>query len=141
MRNGITFLLVIMLLLLPMTGCVDNNDADSNEISVEVSESEETIFQLNSELNVLNESITTLKNGWNDANTTITKLEQNISRFNSTVLMLIQGWAASNQTLQELRLGWEFSNNSQSDTVIISCLLYTSPSPRDLRRSRMPSSA
>ena len=120
MRNGITFLLVIMLLLLPMTGCVDNNDADSNEISVEVSESEETIFQLNSELNVLNESITTLKNGWNDANTTITKLEQNISRFNSTVLMLIQGWAASNQTLQELRLGWEFSNNSQSDTVIIS---------------------
>ena len=25
--------------------------------------------------------------------------------------------------------------------VVISCLLYTSPSPRDMRRSRMPSSA
>ena len=25
--------------------------------------------------------------------------------------------------------------------VILSCLLYTSPSPRDMRRSRMPSSA
>ena len=27
------------------------------------------------------------------------------------------------------------------DENIISCLLYTSPSPRDMRRSRMPSSA
>ena len=27
------------------------------------------------------------------------------------------------------------------DPVNISCLLYTSPSPRDMRRSRMPSSA
>ena len=26
-------------------------------------------------------------------------------------------------------------------TIAISCLLYTSPSPRDMRRSRMPSSA
>ena len=25
--------------------------------------------------------------------------------------------------------------------IVISCLLYTSPSPRDMRRSRMPSSA
>ena len=25
--------------------------------------------------------------------------------------------------------------------ILISCLLYTSPSPRDMRRSRMPSSA
>ena len=28
-----------------------------------------------------------------------------------------------------------------SDTKLSSCLLYTSPSPRDMRRSRMPSSA
>ena len=29
----------------------------------------------------------------------------------------------------------------RSGTVQITCLLYTSPSPRDMRRSRMPSSA
>ena len=27
------------------------------------------------------------------------------------------------------------------DGLLITCLLYTSPSPRDMRRSRMPSSA
>ena len=27
------------------------------------------------------------------------------------------------------------------DLVLMNCLLYTSPSPRDMRRSRMPSSA
>ena len=32
----------------------------------------------------------------------------------------------------------EFTN---SDTVLMPCLLYTSPSPRDKRQSRMPSSA
>ena len=26
-------------------------------------------------------------------------------------------------------------------TIVLGCLLYTSPSPRDMRRSRMPSSA
>ena len=30
---------------------------------------------------------------------------------------------------------------SQTDTEVITCLLYTSPSPRDTERSRMPSSA
>ena len=30
---------------------------------------------------------------------------------------------------------------SQVKNIIITCLLYTSPSPRDMRRSRMPSSA
>ena len=33
------------------------------------------------------------------------------------------------------------SNYSISDELISSCLLYTSPSPRDKRQSRMPSSA
>ena len=31
--------------------------------------------------------------------------------------------------------------NSDDEEVLLSCLLYTSPSPRDLRASRMPSSA
>ena len=34
-----------------------------------------------------------------------------------------------------------FINNSQGTLVLQSCLLYTSPSPRDLSTSRMPSSA
>ena len=29
----------------------------------------------------------------------------------------------------------------EADVVIYACLLYRSPSPRDMRRSRMPSSA
>ena len=32
-------------------------------------------------------------------------------------------------------------NGIQRDAVMNDCLLYTSPSPRDMRRSRMPSSA
>ena len=34
-----------------------------------------------------------------------------------------------------------FVVNTQSDTLDVICLLYTSPSPRDLSTSRMPSSA
>ena len=36
--------------------------------------------------------------------------------------------------------GWE-GNNTPEKSLTISCLLYTSPSPRDRTRSRMPSSA
>ena len=35
----------------------------------------------------------------------------------------------------------DMPNNVPSQTTLQSCLLYTSPSPRDMRRSRMPSSA
>ena len=35
---------------------------------------------------------------------------------------------------------WHFLN-SQDKTVNVICLLYTSPSPRDRQKSRMPSSA
>ena len=38
-------------------------------------------------------------------------------------------------------LGKLFLDYTDKDGQIISCLLYTSPSPRDIRRSRMPSSA
>ena len=36
---------------------------------------------------------------------------------------------------------WISNMESQSGPTCSSCLLYTSPSPRDMRRSRMPSSA
>ena len=36
---------------------------------------------------------------------------------------------------------YEMSVDTYSQTVMPSCLLYTSPSPRDLSTSRMPSSA
>ena len=47
------------------------------------------------------------------------------------------GYRASNQG-QKLDLALGFSHNILLD---IACLLYTSPSPRDRTRSRMPSSA
>ena len=36
---------------------------------------------------------------------------------------------------------WTLFNDNERKIMIISCLLYTSPSPRDLSTSRMPSSA
>ena len=33
------------------------------------------------------------------------------------------------------------AEQTEFDVILTSCLLYTSPSPRDMRRSRMPSSA
>ena len=41
-------------------------------------------------------------------------------------------------------LGWDYTCNRMSRSAMAyydSCLLYTSPSPRDRTRSRMPSSA
>ena len=35
----------------------------------------------------------------------------------------------------------QFGNATMNNTLIQTCLLYTSPSPRDRTRSRMPSSA
>ena len=37
--------------------------------------------------------------------------------------------------------GYEFHTDWNGSTNYMSCLLYTSPSPRDKRQSRMPSSA
>ena len=61
----------------------------------------------------------------------------------------------SSQTIKELSENQEINNSSELDNDAaphneedlsfkksdIPCLLYTSPSPRDMRRSRMPSSA
>jgi len=48
--------------------------------------------------------------------------------------------AASSQALEDAELGINKDNTSRIG-VIIGCLLYTSPSPRDGLLSRMPSSA
>ena len=48
----------------------------------------------------------------------------------------------SNANLRDADLsGNDLSNANLSDADLSSCLLYTSPSPRDRVRSRMPSSA
>ena len=36
---------------------------------------------------------------------------------------------------------WIMEDDSSTNIQSVDCLLYTSPSPRDMRRSRMPSSA
>ena len=40
-----------------------------------------------------------------------------------------------------LKKGENFSQKRKIDPLILVCLLYTSPSPRDVEESRMPSSA
>ena len=52
----------------------------------------------------------------------------------------------STSCVDEIKFGNSFldkapGGNATIDTVFNSCLLYTSPSPRDRTRSRMPSSA
>ena len=49
--------------------------------------------------------------------------------------------AARGQTSQEVRLEVSQLLFGSGPTFLNSCLLYTSPSPRDQRGSRMPSSA
>ena len=61
------------------------------------------------------------------------------------------GFASGEHIRSELRLGWKAGGDkwkimmiAESDMIWNknnACLLYTSPSPRDMRRSRMPSSA
>ena len=36
---------------------------------------------------------------------------------------------------------YDYQCEAAASRVVVTCLLYTSPSPRDMRRSRMPSSA
>ena len=61
----------------------------------------------------------------------------------------VQLWGFKNKSLSLIH---EFKNadaaqsegcvyDDENQTLFISCLLYTSPSPRDKRQSRMPSSA
>ena len=38
-------------------------------------------------------------------------------------------------------IAWLTDRRNQIEAIFITCLLYTSPSPRDKRQSRMPSSA
>ena len=51
-------------------------------------------------------------------------------------------WKNKNLTeIQERMNGWQLESFKESYDHKINCLLYTSPSPRDLSTSRMPSSA
>ena len=54
-----------------------------------------------------------------------------------------QGWGGINMAVQEclVRQGPRWQIKSEEQSGPLPCLLYTSPSPRDLSTSRMPSSA
>ena len=55
---------------------------------------------------------------------------------------VLQAVDAVNDEIAEAIIGWEVTDQSGIDLAMIDlCLLYTSPSPRDRTRSRMPSSA
>ena len=41
----------------------------------------------------------------------------------------------------DTKVGFKWDNNSNAYELVTDCLLYTSPSPRDRLKSRMPSSA
>jgi len=62
-----------------------------------------------------------------------------------TVLLVVGRGAsdpdANGDVFKMARILWEGSGYQSLETCFIGCLLYTSPSPRDRTRSRMPSSA
>ena len=47
----------------------------------------------------------------------------------------------STKTFPPVSNNWGYFGNAEIDALVSACLLYTSPSPRDRTRSRMPSSA
>ena len=57
---------------------------------------------------------------------------QSIARERSRLEPLVQDY----QSLQQVK-----DERQQAETLLKDCLLYTSPSPRDRQKSRMPSSA
>ena len=57
----------------------------------------------------------------------------------------LMGWTGSSDTNSQVQLWFESKevaiNYAKKNGIPYTCLLYTSPSPRDKRQSRMPSSA
>ena len=51
----------------------------------------------------------------------------------------LRGWSSGN--IDDLQFAYDTRVLKASDPLLWACLLYTSPSPRDLSTSRMPSSA
>ena len=71
--------------------------------------------------------------GFDESKVKIPKIEEKIGSDHK------RGWGL--QLIKELMDTVEFESSSEGTTVTMTCLLYTSPSPRDLSTSRMPSSA
>ena len=65
-----------------------------------------------------------------------------VNESNYRDLVIHSGPAVSPPNEEEFN-NWQFyiHHNQEDNLLAISCLLYTSPSPRDRTRSRMPSSA
>ena len=61
-----------------------------------------------------------------------------LKKFVYTLLFLFPGSVLANQP-KDWQLGFQKSASQGMEDIV--CLLYTSPSPRDRTRSRMPSSA
>ena len=53
----------------------------------------------------------------------------------------VDWWTTLHQGSSVLKIGGPSMTNDYLITLLVSCLLYTSPSPRDRQKSRMPSSA
>ena len=60
---------------------------------------------------------------------------------NSPVVSMFRYRSGTNERIFGATDGYIFDLSAISDPITIPCLLYTSPSPRDRQKSRMPSSA
>ena len=64
-----------------------------------------------------------------------------IDRVDRTILSLMSERLELAGAVRRAKSGARVWRPSREDSLIRTCLLYTSPSPRDKRQSRMPSSA
>eukprot|EP00831_Metopus_contortus_P075670 TRINITY_DN6946_c0_g1_i1.p1 TRINITY_DN6946_c0_g1~~TRINITY_DN6946_c0_g1_i1.p1 ORF type:complete len:576 (+),score=152.57 TRINITY_DN6946_c0_g1_i1:3-1730(+) len=113
---------------------------DLKNASSKINESESTIKTLKQtikELNVQIENISEKNRKLNEELNSFSSEGSNLSTQNVELLSQIE--KLKNE--KDLLLKERNSLNSSSDIRLTSCLLYTSPSPRDLSTSRMPSSA
>ena len=77
-----------------------------------------------------------------DGTTAITPGDQNTANGNTTTYFGPKFYAGVNRDVSQMNAGVIHANgNGYRIRCNNICLLYTSPSPRDMRRSRMPSSA
>ena len=76
-----------------------------------------------------------LSEGWD------TVLIDSMAEIQNAVVDTTKGWMSSKKAETELLNLFEKHNMGENDSEVNTCLLYTSPSPRDRQKSRMPSSA
>ena len=156
-------IIVLLMLTSALAGCAGT---DTTDLEQQIEDLQQSNDEMNETMNQQNQANTELQTQLDERNTEIATLNTNVAMLQSSIfdaetyrdslLVLLED---SNNTIltlqsdivvqQNLVAEWilravqyDFSNADLSNADLSNtCLLYTSPSPRDATLSRMPSSA